>query len=203
MGYFFALNIDLLRGIFPFPLYQPCDPPVNDFDTSDLLCVPGRARKLNIFNCDLTRLLEEEDRNESLPENLKSTEAAAQPETASTSAVQLPKSEATIEQPELSCGPAQLKESADSERPPECRPYVVASRQVAVSGEEMMARRTRRMSLIRRSIQPKKIVMDDIPEEEQEISTEPDGEAGKTATAETVHFSIICWALILLMCSIL
>lgn len=42
--------------------FQPCQPPANEFDTSDYLCLPGRNRKLNIFNTCLSKLLDSEDR---------------------------------------------------------------------------------------------------------------------------------------------
>ncbi|XP_003737900.1 POC1 centriolar protein homolog A [Galendromus occidentalis] len=54
----FTMKIPLKSATF----LTPCQPPSNEFDTSDYLCLPGRNRKLNIFNTCLTKLLDNEDR---------------------------------------------------------------------------------------------------------------------------------------------
>ncbi|XP_022650385.1 POC1 centriolar protein homolog [Varroa destructor] len=162
--------IDLLNGVplttftIKMPVKQalflsPCDPPVNDFDTSDLLCVPGRGRKLNIFNCDLTRLLEDEERMS------QSHQMSSYPECANAGVPVADEKEKTADERDVvdtnNKHPVSKASGDLAERVP------LESNNRVESGAEMMARRTRRMTLARRTIKPRRISLDDLHEEQE------------------------------------
>ncbi|OQR74541.1 POC1 centriolar proteinA-like, partial [Tropilaelaps mercedesae] len=170
----FTIKMPVKQALF----LSPCDPPVNDFDTSDLLCVPGRGKKLNIFNCDLTHLLDDEDRTrassqnseciardvESCPGQLNISQSASE-KTAGSTHQRRPSAGDTIvnerdAKPRSGDGAGGLASGEEGNRWPNGAPVVKLAE--PESGVEMMARRVGRMTLARRTIKPKRISLDDL-----------------------------------------
>lgn len=158
-----------LRNVFFFNL-QPCDGLDDDPDISDLLCIPSRGRKLSIFNCDLHRLLKEDAYGEVGCESFYAraidgqssqviNQATIKTDLPSKSATEIPKGERNVVKsefpPAVVCfdganGTKNQENSTSSTGRP----------------QDFANNKPRKMTLLRRSVKPKQILMEDISEEE-------------------------------------